>query len=115
MRPSELTVDLSSVDGATVMTVRGELDMHTAPRLDAALEELGADQRVLLDLASLQFIDSSGLRVVLTDRARRVASCGSIHICDASSPVRQVVEMAGLRELLFVRSVVVAAEIAGNA
>ena len=112
MRPDDLSVDTSYVNGAAVVTVCGELDMHTAPLLGAALEQVGADQRVLVDLASLHFMDSSGLKVLLADRARRLAGGGSLYICDPSAPVRRVVEMTGLGEFLFDGSVESAADAA---
>ena len=81
--------------------VAGELDMHTAPVLDAALEQVSAEKRVLVDLASLQFMDSSGLKVLIAHRSRRLDSGGSLHICEPSSAVRKVVEITGLSEYLF--------------
>jgi anti-anti-sigma factor len=52
-------------DGALRLTVRGELDLTVAGQLEARLGELRREgTRVRLDLSKLEFIDSSGIRVV---------------------------------------------------
>jgi anti-sigma B factor antagonist len=55
------------------VTLHGELDLATAPRLQAELEDiLRADgiERLVLDLRELLFLDSSGLEVIIQTDAR---------------------------------------------
>lgn len=59
----------------TVLTVRGEVDALTAPRLALALDELldgPGDRAVAIDLEGVTFLASSGLGVLI-DTARRAA------------------------------------------
>ena len=49
--------------GACRLTLRGELDLATVPRLEHALANAGED--VVLDLRGLTFMDSTGVRVLL--------------------------------------------------
>jgi anti-anti-sigma factor len=59
-------------DGSHTLSLSGELDIVTAPILEAALEllcEQGASE-IVLDLHELAFIDSSGLRLILAGRQR---------------------------------------------
>jgi len=51
----------------TLVEVSGELDLASAPALQAALAEIeySSIQRLLLDLSDLSFIDASGLRAVV--------------------------------------------------
>lgn len=60
------------LDGeALVLAPRGDLDIATAPRLAAALDELpGAARKVVVDLRGVTFVDSSGLRGLLLVRRR---------------------------------------------
>jgi anti-anti-sigma factor len=52
--------------GGVRLALVGELDLATAPRLEERLAQLREEgQPVLLDLSRLEFIDSSGLRVVI--------------------------------------------------
>jgi len=58
---------------SAVVTVAGELDVVTSPRLEAALLELveGGIRRLVLDVRGLTFVDSTGLRgLVMVMRAR---------------------------------------------
>ena len=69
-----LQVDYERDGERAVLTLRGELDIATVPRLqdavDAALAQGAAE--LVVDLRPLGFLDSSGLRqfIVLADRAR---------------------------------------------
>jgi len=65
-----LEISVTAQDGCHVLHVVGELDMRTAPQLDAALEEGRAPGTPLvLDLARVRFIDSYGLRSLLLANA----------------------------------------------
>ena len=48
-----------------VVGLRGEVDSHTAGQLEGSLDDLGTASDVVLDLAGVEFIDSSGLRVII--------------------------------------------------
>jgi anti-sigma B factor antagonist len=68
-----LQVDAREEDGRVSLTLVGELDIATLPQLrDAIQTALAArPRRLVIDLRSLGFLDSSGLRefIVLADRA----------------------------------------------
>jgi anti-sigma B factor antagonist len=53
--------------GLVRIEVEGELDLATAPELEETLgRELGAGNHVVLDLAAVTFIDSTGLHTILS-------------------------------------------------
>ena len=54
--------------GACTSSLRGELDLATAPELERLLEERGGDE-VVVDLRALEFMDSSGVRVLVAGHA----------------------------------------------
>src|SRR3712207_8104179 len=59
-------IDIDEREDRVVLTPRGELDMASAPELEqAVMPRLQDGAWVVLDLRSLDFIDSSGLRVVV--------------------------------------------------
>ncbi|MGO9489586.1 MAG: STAS domain-containing protein [Solirubrobacteraceae bacterium] len=72
-RPLEIDATVQG-DRAT-LTLTGELDIQTVPRLEEAVETAlsGSPRELRIDLKPLSFLDSSGLRqfIVLYDRARR--------------------------------------------
>ena len=62
--------------GVVRVTLTGELDVATAPRLADALDEVAEPTtRVILDMSGLTFMDSSGLQAIVSARAR-VADAG---------------------------------------
>src|SRR6478736_7155892 len=69
--PTGFSISISDRDGRAVVVIRGELDLATAPDLEAALQErLDAGQDVVVDLRELDFMDSTGLRVLVAAHAR---------------------------------------------
>jgi anti-sigma B factor antagonist len=59
--------DVAHVDGITIVTVEGELDLSTAATLCGEIEATFRDPgaRVLVDLSPLEFCDSTGLRALV--------------------------------------------------
>ena len=96
---SDLGIEISHGEELTV-TVKGEIDIATAPILRSALEELCADRDVLVDVANVSFIDSSGLNVLVVQVMSRRDAGGSLHIRNSSVGMRRVLEIAGLTGLL---------------
>lgn len=92
-----------AVDGATISIV-GDLDAHTAPQLDAALDPLlerGADP-IVLHMAGVGFVDSSGLRCMI--RARHAGEGERVVVIDQpSSATLRLLEITGMLDQFTVR------------
>lgn len=85
-------------DGAVIVRVLGDVDMDTAPLLSAALEPLfTSTPRVIVDLESVTFIDSSGLGVFVA--AQQQASAGQLVLAGASPRIRHLLELTGLDQV----------------
>jgi anti-anti-sigma factor len=66
MRDTLFQVETREEDGERILALSGELDIAGAGEFeDAIAAALGAGGRVTIDLGELEFIDSSGLRVLL--------------------------------------------------
>jgi anti-sigma B factor antagonist len=64
--PVEFAIEERRREGTVVLTLHGELDLASVEVVGARLDELrAAGEPVLLDLDALDFMDSSGLRLVL--------------------------------------------------
>ena len=92
-------IDIDERDDRVVVTPRGELDMASAPELEqAVLPRLDEARWIVLDLRSLDFIDSSGLRVVVGAH-RSAEEHGGRFTCVRGAPgstVHRIVEIAGI-------------------
>jgi anti-anti-sigma factor len=80
----------------------GDLDFHTARRLREKLLELHAAgvNNVVLDMASLAFIDSSGLSVLVAGLKRLRNSDGNLTLRAVPEQTRRVLEVSGLSRVL---------------
>jgi anti-sigma B factor antagonist len=85
-------------DDAIWVTLSGELDLATAPTLQAALQEAesgDAAHPIVLDLRRLAFIDSSGLRVVLAAAKRAGDQGRRFVLVRGSDQVDRVFQVTG--------------------
>lgn len=80
------------------LVVVGELDIATVPVLRRSVSEvlLRSPTRLILDLHGVDFIDSSGLAVLL----ELVSTIGRVEIFQPSAAVRRVIELSGLAAVL---------------
>lgn len=97
--PDTLRIDVEQGDGVRIVRLTGELDLVYADEVRATLTSV-VGQTVIVDLAGLEFIDSSGLSALLTAR-RRVASGGDrLVLLGARGAALRAFEVAGLDDVL---------------
>ena len=88
-------------DARTVLVVRGEVDIHTAPRLRTALtEQVARPGALVLDVSGAVLIDAAGLRA-LTAAQRRAAELGKppITLRGVRPLLAKTLHLAGLDHL----------------
>ena len=97
--PEEFAISADQRDGSVELTLRGELDLATAPELEQLVNErIDAGDEVVVDLRPLEFMDSSGIRVLVAahTRAGRVGTDLVIVRPPTGSAVAKIVEVSGL-------------------
>jgi anti-sigma B factor antagonist len=100
--PDAFSVDELDVDGVPVLTVHGDLDIGTAPRLCWRIDEARRRwiRALVLDPTQTDFCDSTGLRALagaereLTAQRARMAV-----VVPANGPVARLFDVAGAYEL----------------
>lgn len=87
---------------SAVISLLGDLDFHTARRLREKLLELHGQgvNKVVLDMAALEFIDSSGLSVLVAGLKRLKNSDGNLTLRAVPEQTRRVLEVSGLSRVL---------------
>ncbi|MDF3299090.1 STAS domain-containing protein [Streptomyces tropicalis] len=103
MTDRTLTVEAEThSSGVTVLTVTGELDHHTAPRLTHALENtpFARDSGTVLDLSGLSYCDSTGITVLITAYHRAQATGSNLFLAGVSSDLMRVFRIVGLDQVL---------------
>ncbi|BCM91553.1 anti-sigma-B factor antagonist [Abditibacteriota bacterium] len=83
---------------ATLVELEGEVDLHSAPPLKAALLEVGSAQsaRIALDLNGVSFLDSTGIGALVGVYKKTREGKGQIVFFGARPRVKRVFQIAGL-------------------
>jgi len=96
---SRLSIDATD-DGPVVLV--GVIDSHTTDQLLEGLDALGRDADVSLDLTGVGFIDSSGLRAIVTTHQRLDEAGHRLVLTGVSDAVQRLLEITGLEAHLHV-------------
>ncbi len=91
------------LDHGVRVEVAGELDIASAPELEAELVGRLADpacREIVLDLTQVTFIDSSGLRSLLLGEREATASGSRLQIIPGTGQVLRVIELADVADRL---------------
>ena len=89
---------LEIIEEATgTITLRGDLDAHTAPQVAARLESVAGGE-LRLGCAELEFVDSSGVQVLVSAHTRLRSGGGRLVLESPSSALRRVLEITGLAD-----------------
>ena len=93
-------VDAESDGNLHTVMVHGELDQGTAPELRGALgSALGESTvAVLVDLSGCEFIDSTGLSLLVEAKRRLGEEQRSFGVCCPDAEVRRLLELTGIDE-----------------
>jgi anti-sigma B factor antagonist len=88
-------------DAAPTLVVSGDVDWASAPLIEHHLAQLMTHpvDEIRVDLASVRFIDSTGLRSLILAGHRLSAAGGRLRVVEASITARRIIELSGLSEV----------------
>lgn len=91
------TIQTSSLDDLTILSLEGYLDAHTAPEFESAVQrEIDAGRRKLIvNCEGLSYISSAGLGVFMSFLEELRQNGGDIKISGPAPKVLQVFEILG--------------------
>jgi anti-sigma B factor antagonist len=91
--------------GAHLVVVRGELDISAAPKFRESVAAIPTDvTKLVMDLSGLEFIDSSGLQVLIEEQKRLDAEDGKLVLVCASPKVLDLFRLTGVDKVCTVVS-----------
>ncbi len=103
LNPNPFEVADEELDGVRVLAVNGELDLDTTPQLEERVEAALAagDGGLLIDLSGCEFIDSTGIGLIVRTWQRLDADEdrggeGRFALCGLGDQVRRLLEITGL-------------------
>ena len=96
----DLDVETGQVGDASVLTLRGEIDVYTAPRLRQAIIDLvdGGATNIVVDMEKVDFLDSTGLGVLVGGLKRVKVKEGSLSIVTTQDKILKIFDITGLNK-----------------
>ena len=100
----ELKVTSRTQGDHTVISVTGEIDLYTAPRLQSELmTALGTHPaRLIVDMSGVEFCDSTGINVLLAGHRQARERGGELQLAAPGAAIRKVLQVTGLEAVFSV-------------
>ncbi|WP_203336517.1 anti-sigma factor antagonist [Nocardioides limicola] len=100
----DLTLGTREVGGRTVVAVGGEIDVYTAPRLREQMTDLVAAGRyhLVIDLGGVEFLDSTGLGVLVGGLKKVRSHDGSLDLVCNSDRLLKIFRITGLAKVFHI-------------
>ena len=99
---SHFRVEVRNADATTVISVSGELDLASSPALEEELERVAQSdaQLVVIDLRGLEFMDSTGLSVLVRAHQRAEENGRRLGLVNGSQQVQRLLTLTGVADRL---------------
>ncbi len=99
--PVDLKLDHHNQDGIEIVEVEGEIDVYTAPRLRELLIELVTEghYRLVVNMEKVEFLDSTGLGVLVGGLKRVRAHDGSLDLVCTQERILKIFRITGLTKV----------------
>src|SRR5919204_6378012 len=96
----DLDVETTQQGEASILTLRGEIDVYTAPRLRQAIVDLvdGGAKRIVVDMERVDFLDSTGLGVLVEGLKRVKTREGTLSIVATQDKILKIFDITGLNK-----------------
>ena len=95
-----MLIDIEETSEALVCHLAGNMEQHTAHEFRAAVASLPATARVVFELSSVPFVDSSGLGALIGAVRRIREMSGDVVVCAPRTSVARVFGMVGLPRIV---------------
>ena len=92
-----MTTNIQEIEGRIVVSLSGELDTAAAPDVESALKPLleSKGRDVVIDCTELEYIASSGLRILLSILKKVQADGGRVILKNVNEVIRDVLQITG--------------------
>ena len=101
-----MEIEATSADRNLLLELKGELDHHGARNALRELElsiDAALPKKLVLDLAGVTFMDSSGIALILRAQQRMQLLDGSLLVRNVPQQARRVPDAAGIGRLVTIR------------
>jgi anti-sigma B factor antagonist len=100
----DLTLSTREVDGTTIVSVGGEIDVYTAPKLRDRITELVGEGvfNIVIDMEAVEFLDSTGLGVLVGGLKKVRAHDGSLELVCTQDRLLKIFRITGLAKVFVI-------------
>ncbi len=97
----DLSLETRDEDGRTIIEVGGEIDVYTAPKLRDKITELvsGGEYHLVIDMEKVDFLDSTGLGVLVGGLKKVRAHDGSMRLICNQERLLKIFRITGLAKV----------------
>jgi len=101
-----MDIQIRNVGGVSILDIDGNLDTNNSPSAEAEVNQLLDDghDKILFNFADLNFISSSGLRVLLATAKKLKMTGGKMMVCGLNETVQEVFDISGFATILSLAS-----------
>ncbi|MGN6782406.1 MAG: STAS domain-containing protein [Marmoricola sp.] len=102
----DLSLETREVDGRTIVAVGGEIDVYTAPRLRDEISDLVGQgrHRLVIDMEKVDFLDSTGLGVLVGGLKKVRAHDGSMELICSQDRLLKIFRITGLAKVFTIHA-----------
>ncbi len=99
---SHFRVEVANKGETAVISVSGELDLASSPALEEELERVANSEAslVVVDLSELEFMDSTGLSVLVRAHQRAAEGTQRFGLINGSQQVQRLLSLTGVADRL---------------
>jgi anti-sigma B factor antagonist len=92
-----MEITTTETGDVSVLDIQGHLDTNTSPEAEAAINALidAGSSKILINFATLEYISSAGLRVLLATAKKLKSVGGDLKICSLNDTVQEVFDISG--------------------
>ena len=100
----DLTLATREEDGRAIVAVGGEIDVYTAPKLRDQITELvsSGSYNIVIDLEAVEFLDSTGLGVLVGGLKKVRAHDGSLDLICSQERLLKIFRITGLAKVFVI-------------
>jgi anti-sigma B factor antagonist len=86
----------------TIVVVSGELDLASSPELEEQLDRVWESdpEQLVIDLRPLEFMDSTGLSIIVGAHQRLAGKGQSLNLVKGSAQVQRLLDLTGVADRL---------------
>jgi anti-sigma B factor antagonist len=97
-----MDISVRETGGVSVMDFTGNLDTNTSPAAESVVNQLleGGNEKIIFNFMNLNYISSSGLRILLSTAKKMKTSGGKMMVCNLNDTVQEVFDISGFAAIL---------------